>query len=168
MALCAVLGMFRPAIRLFPSPAALAEARPEDFDMPQARAKNIALTAESAPDLPAVSVDPDRIAQVLDNLLSNALRYTPENGRISLSAMPNHEGIRMTIQDSGPGMTSDELSHIFDRFYRGDKSRQRYEGSSGLGLSIARSIVQGHNGRISAHSQPGQGMTFTITLPTVE
>jgi signal transduction histidine kinase len=105
------------------------------------------------------------MAQVLDNLLANALRYTPESGRIQLSTAQNTNTVQLKVQDSGPGMDAAELTHVFDRFYRGDKSRQRHEGSSGLGLAIARSIVGAHNGRIWAESAPGQGATFIIELP---
>ena len=132
---------------------------------PAAQQKQIELTLDAPPDLPEVAVDPDRMAQVLDNLVANALRYTPQNGRIQLSAQQNHTAVQLKIQDSGPGMDATELAHVFDRFYRGDKSRQRHEGGSGLGLAIARSIVVAHNGRIWAESAPGQGATFIIELP---
>jgi signal transduction histidine kinase len=132
---------------------------------PTARQKQIELVLDTPPGLPEVVADPDRMAQVLDNLLANALRYTPQNGRIRLSAQQNHTAIHLKVQDSGPGMDAAELAHVFDRFYRGDKSRQRHEGGSGLGLAIARSIVVAHNGRIWAENAPGQGATFIIELP---
>lgn len=132
---------------------------------PAAQQKQIELTLDASPNLPEVVVDPDRMAQVLDNLLANGLRYTPENGRIQLSARQNHATVQLKVQDSGPGMDATELAHVFDRFYRGDRSRQRHEGGSGLGLAIAKSIVVAHNGRIWAESAPGQGATFIIELP---
>ncbi len=132
---------------------------------PAAQQKQIELTLSAPDDLPDVVVDPDRLAQVLDNLVANALRYTPENGRIQLIARQTPGSIQLRVQDSGPGMSATELTHVFDRFYRGDKSRQRHEGGSGLGLAIAKSIVGGHNGRIWAESAPGQGATFIIQLP---
>lgn len=132
---------------------------------PAAHQKQVALVLDTPFDLPDVAVDPDRMAQVLDNLVANALRYTPENGRIQLSAQQNHTTVQLKVQDSGPGMDETELAHVFDRFYRGDKSRQRHQGGSGLGLAIAKSIVVAHNGRISAESAPGQGATFIIELP---
>jgi len=133
---------------------------------PTAQQKQVELVLCTAPgDLSDVAVDPDRMAQVLDNLLANALRYTPENGRIQLSAQQNHTAVQLKVQDSGPGMDATELAHVFDRFYRGDKSRQRHEGGSGLGLAIAKSIVVAHYGRIWAESAPGQGATFVIELP---
>ncbi|MBK7896339.1 MAG: HAMP domain-containing protein [Anaerolineaceae bacterium] len=132
---------------------------------PAAQQKQVALTLDAPADLPEVVADPDRMAQVLDNLVANALRYTPENGRIQLTAQQNQTAVQLKVQDSGPGMSATELAHVFDRFYRGDKSRQRHEGGSGLGLAIAKSIVGGHNGRIWAESAPGQGATFIIELP---
>lgn len=131
-----------------------------------AQQKNIAIDMHPHADLPQVFVDPDRFAQVLDNLLGNALRLTPQNGRIQLSALPKNNYVELHIQDSGPGLSPAEAEHIFDRFYRADKSRQRQEeGGSGLGLAIAKSIVVAHNGRIHVESQPGQGATFIIELP---
>ena len=132
---------------------------------PAAQQKRIALGFDALSNLPDVLVDPDRMAQVLDNLVGNALRYTPENGRIQLKARLVGTAVQLQVEDSGPGMDAAELAHVFDRFYRGDKSRQRHDGGSGLGLAIARSIVGGHNGRIWAESAPGQGATFIIELP---
>ncbi len=132
---------------------------------PAAQQKQIELALNASTNLPDVLVDPDRIAQVLDNLIANALRYTPENGRIELTAQPRQTAVQLRVRDSGPGMDSDELANVFDRFYRGDKSRQRHEGGSGLGLAIAKSIVENHDGRIWAESASGQGATFIIALP---
>jgi signal transduction histidine kinase len=132
---------------------------------PAAQQKKIDLLLDAPADLPDVLVDSDRMAQVLDNLVANALRYTPENGRVQLTAQQTQSAILLKVQDSGPGMDATELAHVFDRFYRGDKSRQRHQGGSGLGLAIAKSIVAGHNGRIWAESAPGQGATFIIELP---
>jgi two-component system sensor histidine kinase BaeS len=132
---------------------------------PGAGQAEIDLRMEADSDLPEVEVDPDRMAQVLDNLLDNALRYTPAGGHISLSAHSLPGNIRIVVQDSGPGVAPEELSRIFERFYRTNKSRGRGEGGSGLGLAIARSIVTAHGGRISAESEPGQGLSFIIDLP---
>jgi signal transduction histidine kinase len=110
-------------------------------------------------------VDPGRMMQVLSNLMDNALHYTPEGGRISLSAQVVDEKLEIRVKDSGPGIAEGELDRIFDRFYRSDPSRQRDEGGSGLGLAIARAIVEKHNGRIWAESKPGEGTTIVIHLP---
>ncbi|MCI0397085.1 MAG: ATP-binding protein [Chloroflexi bacterium] len=131
--------------------------------MAQAAQQNVALRVEVAPDLPAVDVDPDRIGQVLGNLVSNALRYTPAGGEIVLSAENGRQAVTLKVQDNGSGIATEDLPHIFDRFYRADKSRS-YNGESGLGLAIARSIVEAHNGRIAVASAPAQGTTFTLTF----
>jgi two-component system sensor histidine kinase BaeS len=132
---------------------------------PRAQQKGITLDVTLEDDLPMVSVDPDRMAQVLGNLLDNAIRYTPQDGRIVLSAAKTSAAAELRIKDSGPGVDAEELSKIFERFYRVDKSRQRDEGGSGLGLAIAKSIVERHGGRLWAESAPGEGMTFVIELP---
>jgi len=127
--------------------------------------KNITLDLQIAPHLPIINVDPGRLMQVLNNLVDNALRYTPEGGRVLLFAQMVGEKLEMRVQDSGSGVAADELERIFDRFYRSDPSRQRDEGGSGLGLAIARAIVEKHAGRIWAESKPGEGTTIVIQLP---
>jgi signal transduction histidine kinase len=131
----------------------------------EANAKEITLQIESAAELPDVDVDPDRMTQVLVNLLDNALRYTPAGGMITLSATRIQEGVAIVVKDTGPGIPSEDLNHLFERFYRGDKSRQREEGGSGLGLAIAKSLVESQGGQIQVESQPGEGATFIIELP---
>jgi two-component system sensor histidine kinase BaeS len=132
---------------------------------PHARKKDIKLRAEASLDLPEVNIDPDRMAQVLSNLLSNAMRYTPQGGDITLSTKHTAGDVQIRVHDSGPGIEPEELPNIFDRFYRTDKSRQRESGGSGLGLAIAKSIVEGHGGRIWAESDPDKGTTIIIALP---
>jgi two-component system sensor histidine kinase BaeS len=132
---------------------------------PHARKKDISLHMQTSPDLPEVNIDPDRMAQVLSNLLSNALRYTPEGGDITISTKQTAGEVEIRVHDSGPGIEPEELPNIFDRFYRADKSRQRESGGSGLGLAIAKSIVEGHGGRIWAESEPDEGTTIVIALP---
>lgn len=126
--------------------------------------QGITLADESAGALPAVRADADRLAQVLQNLLSNALRYTPEGGRITLAAEPHGAGVRICVQDSGEGIPPDDLPRIFDRFYRSDRARARHSGGSGLGLTIARTLVEAMGGTIGAESAPGQGARFWFTL----
>jgi signal transduction histidine kinase len=132
-----------------------------------AESQDVALTVDVEDDLPLAQADPDRIAQVLHNLLSNALRYTPAEGSIVLSAGMSDEGISFAVRDTGPGIPEEELERIFDRFYRGDKARQRHEGGAGLGLAIAKSLVERHGGRMWAESEVGRGTTFHFTLPAV-
>jgi signal transduction histidine kinase len=129
---------------------------------------NVRLQIDVAPGLPEIDVDPDRMTQVLSNVVDNALRYTPAGGEVRLSAREVEKTIEIRVRDSGPGIPADELGQVFDRFYRGDPSRQRNEGGSGLGLAIAKSIVEKHNGRIWAESPPGEGATVVIRLPLQE
>lgn len=131
----------------------------------QAQAQHVRLAVQAVVDGVEVDVDPERIAQVLGNLLGNALRYTPAGGQITLSAETAGDQVRLSVADSGAGITADDLPHIFERFYRADRSRRQYDGSSGLGLAIAKSIVEAHAGTISVASTVGQGTTFTISLP---
>lgn len=136
---------------------------------PQAQQRQVELALDATPTLPEIHLDADRMAQVLGNLLDNALRYTPANGRITLRAVAISEGVQLSVHDTGAGIKPDDLPHIFDRFYRADKARQRNgESSSGLGLAIAKSIVEGHNGRIWVESAAEQGTTFFISLPAAQ
>ncbi len=112
-----------------------------------------------------VSGDPDKIAQVITNLVSNAISYTPAGGRITLASRSEHQLAVLTVSDSGIGIPPENLPHIFDRFYRVDASRSRDKGGSGLGLAIARAMVHAHGGTIEVKSAPGQGTEFTIRLP---
>lgn len=110
--------------------------------------------------------DRDRLDQVLSNLVANALRHTPPGGRLSLKAAATPERIAISVQDTGEGISHEDLQFIFDRFWKGDRSRVRSTGSgSGLGLGIARQLVQNHGGEINVESRPGLGTEFTITFP---
>ena len=131
----------------------------------QTQSKNIALEMEIASPLPPLEVDPGRMTQVITNILDNAMRHTPEGGRIILSAKQEGDNVELAIQDSGPGLPPQEIERIFERFYRADSSRQRGDGGSGLGLAIAKSIVQAHNGQLSAESEAGKGLKIKISLP---
>ncbi len=133
-----------------------------------AQQKSINIILQLTDRLPNVDADPDRIAQILDNFLQNALRYTPQNGQIELAAQVNGEQpdhIQFSVKDNGSGISEADLPHLFHRFYRAEKSRYRQEGGSGLGLAIAKSIVERVNGRIWVESTLGQGTTFFFTLP---
>ena len=124
------------------------------------------LAVEAAPGLSPILIDPDRMAQVLGNLVSNALRHTPAGGRIRLAAAGRDGHVLLSVEDTGSGIPSNDLPHVFDRFYRGGgDAREGEGGESGLGLTIARSLVELHGGTISASSTAGQGTTFTIALP---
>jgi signal transduction histidine kinase len=130
-----------------------------------ARQKDVKIQVDVASEPPMLNIDPGRITQVLTNLLDNALRHTPEGGRILLSARKGEEGVELSIQDSGPGIESEETARIFQRFYRTDSARHRDSGGSGLGLAIAKSIVELHQGQIWAESQPGEGLKIVILFP---
>jgi len=126
---------------------------------------DLALDADGAGGSSTVLGDADRLAQVLRNLLSNALRHTPAGGRVSLAVIRAGEQVHVQVADSGSGISAEDLPHVFDRFYRGDRSRSRQGGGAGLGLAIARQIVAAHGGTLTATSEPGQGATFTMALP---
>jgi two-component system OmpR family sensor kinase len=112
-----------------------------------------------------VHADPDRLKQLLLNLTSNALKYTPSEGSVTLSVWPDGPEAMISVADTGEGIPSEDLPHIFDRFYRVDKARARKHGGAGLGLSIAHWIVEAHGGHIAVQSVVGAGTTFTIRLP---
>lgn len=131
----------------------------------QAEEKGLALRVEAPSNLPAILVDGERMTQVLNNVVSNALRYT-SSGEIVLSGVVASNDVQLEVRDTGAGIPTEELPFIFNRFYRADQSRHRtVDGASGLGLAIAKAIVEAHEGKITAVSQPGAGTTFIITLP---
>jgi signal transduction histidine kinase len=155
---------------------------------PQASDRGVTLALDLPPDLPEVIADWRRIAQVLGNLLTNALRHTPQGGRVTLSAalqasssravvdgegkLPYEGGggvdggmVEVAVSDTGTGISAEDQPFIFERFWRGDKSRSRASGGSGLGLAIARQLVEMHGGTIGVESTPGEGSTFRFTLP---
>ena len=128
--------------------------------------RGIALTTALPPDLPAVEVDPQRITQVLHNLLTNALTHTPSGGSVVVEAWRTPEGmVAISVADTGAGIAPEDLPRIFERFYRADSSRSRATGGSGLGLTIAKRLVESHGGQIAAASELGRGSRFTFTLP---
>lgn len=131
----------------------------------QAEQRHIRVSVQVEPDVPLLNADPDRILQVLSNLLSNALRHTPEGGRVTLAAQMHDGRIRLSVQDTGQGIEPDHLPHVFERFYRADSSRHQVRDESGLGLAIARSIVEAHGGEISAQSTLGEGTTIVMDFP---
>jgi two-component system, OmpR family, sensor histidine kinase BaeS len=122
--------------------------------------------SEPAPPM-RVRGDYGRLEQVLGNLLTNAIRHTPEGGIVTLQADRGHNGVRLVIADTGEGIAREDLPFVFDRFWRGDRARPHGEGTgSGLGLAIARQLVQAHGGTIGVESTPGQGTAFMIDLPS--
>lgn len=114
-----------------------------------------------------VFADRDKISQVIINLVSNALKYTPEGGSVEVFAIDRGDGAELSVKDSGTGIPPEDIPFIFERFYRADKSRNRITGGSGIGLAIVKSIVDAHKGTISVCSEPGKGSQFSVVLPAV-
>jgi two-component system sensor histidine kinase BaeS len=128
--------------------------------------KGVALEADVPADLPPVIADEDRIGQVLLNLVGNALQYTPAGGQVCIRARREGDTLSIAVEDTGIGISAEHLSHVFERFYRVDKSRSRAGGGSGIGLTIARHLVEAHGGTMQAESAgQGRGSTFSFTLP---
>jgi signal transduction histidine kinase len=133
---------------------------------PRYRAKGVTLVSTSAANLPVTWADPERIGQVLTNLLDNALRHTPEGGSVAVRARATDHDLIVAVSDTGDGIAPEHLPRLFDRFYRVDAARDRGHGGAGIGLAIAKALVEGHGGNIQADSAgPGTGSTFTFSLP---
>jgi two-component system sensor histidine kinase BaeS len=128
----------------------------------QADAAGIELSVEVGSNLPTLELDPARIRQVLENLIANALRYTPRGGSICVKCFTENKRIQVSVADTGAGIPADELPHIFERFHKSHDSR-----GTGLGLAIAKNLVTAHGGEISAHSEPGNGTTIQFSFPDV-
>ncbi len=143
--------------------AALLRGVVASFDL-QAEIQGQTLILDTPPDLSLVDADPQRVRQVVANLVSNSLHHAPESGRVVVSAAQFPTEVRVSVTDDGPGIAPEELPHVFDRFWRG--GRLWAEGS-GLGLAIARELVRAHGGRIWVESEPGQGSVFSFVLPLV-
>jgi two-component system sensor histidine kinase BaeS len=131
----------------------------------QTEAAKQALSASVEEDLPPVLVDPDRIRQVLVNLLTNAHDYSPERASIRVQASHDNADVEISVTDDGPGIPPEQLGHIFERFTRGDAGLTQRVGGTGLGLAISKSLVELHGGTIVASSKPGEGSTFSLRLP---
>ncbi|NLY51028.1 MAG: cell wall metabolism sensor histidine kinase WalK [Firmicutes bacterium] len=132
---------------------------------PRAESNGVSFKADLPSTLPPVLCDPDRIHQVLLNLLDNALKYTPAGGEVTVSAWAEKRRVYVSVEDTGSGIPPEDLPNIFDRFYRVDKARSRALGGTGLGLAIVKGIVTEHGGQVSASSIPGRGSCFTLWLP---
>lgn len=136
--------------------------------VPLCDAQQIQFVAELPPGLPQLWADRDRLVQILLNLLGNALRYTPPGGSITIEAQPVDGAVQITVRDTGIGITSEHLPHVFERFYRVDKSRTRSSGGTGVGLTIVRHLVHAHGGEVWAESDgPGLGTAFHLTMPAL-
>ena len=129
---------------------------------PLAAAKRITLVADVSPELPAVAADHDRVLQVFSNLGGNAVKFTPKDGRVEIRVTVRDAVVEFAVIDTGPGIAPEDLPHVFDRFWQAKKT---VRAGAGLGLAIAKGIVEAHDGRIRAESDPGRGSCFSFTLP---
>jgi len=131
----------------------------------EAHLRRVALEARIDGVIPSVRCAPDKVERVLFNLLTNALRHTPSDGSVAVVVEPLREEVRVTVEDTGAGMPADSLQRMFDRFWRGDPARSRETGGAGLGLAIARGLVEAQGGRIWAENRPNGGAKISFTLP---
>ena len=158
-------------LRVTPRPIALStpvERVVAQFQ-PQFAAKHVQLELTMPRNLPEVLADPDRIEQIMINLLANGLRYTPAGGCVAIAAEAHDFFVQISVRDTGIGIAAEHIPHIFERFYRVDKSRARQSGGTGIGLTIARHLVYAQGGEIWVESSgPGQGATFCVTLPVYD
>lgn len=130
-----------------------------------AQEKDIALETHIGGDLPEIQADPERLMQVMTNLVDNALRYSPNGTRVIVGAHPAGECVELSVSDNGPGIPPEDVPHLFERFWRAEKSRNRATGGSGLGLAIVKQLVEAHHGQVYVESQAGNGTRFTVHLP---
>jgi signal transduction histidine kinase len=133
--------------------------------------KHIALSLDVAADLPFIQADEQRLGQALANLVDNALRYTPPGSQVRVGARAHAGQVELSVTDDGPGIPAADLDHVFDRFWRGEHSRNRATGGSGLGLVIVKQLVEAHSGAVRVESPPSDsqiymgGTRFVVTLP---
>jgi signal transduction histidine kinase len=135
---------------------------------PEANDKGLQVSVNLTAALPEVDADPQRIGQVLRNLLRNAIQHTPTGGEIEVTAVRQDNKVQVSVRDNGEGIASEHLPHLFDRFYRADPSRARATGGTGLGLAIVKGVVEAHGGCVWAESTPGENTIFHFTLPACE
>jgi signal transduction histidine kinase len=146
--------------------ARMAQLAVTDFQAP-AKQAGLTLAASIDPDVPKIYADAIHMRRVLDNLLGNALKFTPEGGRISVSVSHIHDEVILIVSDSGIGISPEHLGKIFQRFYQADGSSKRRYGGVGLGLALVKEIVESHDGTVNVTSEVGHGTTFRITLPAI-
>ena len=133
---------------------------------PRAQAKDISIAVEAQDHLPAVMGHEDYLRQVLVNLLDNAVKFTPTGGEIKVDAGVRDSWVQVQVRDTGPGIPREHLPHVFERFYKVDRSR--HDGGVGLGLAIAKHMVQLHGGEVGVKSEEGHGATFSFTIPRAD
>ncbi|MGC4876691.1 sensor histidine kinase [Micromonospora sp. DT43] len=154
------------ALRLHPEQVYLADLLPQvaEAHRVQADSANVHLSVRVDAD-PQVYADPVRLRQAVGNLVANAVRHTPADGSVTISARTANGEVTIAVADTGSGILAEDLPRVFDRFWRGERSRSRQTGGSGLGLAIVRKLAEAHNGTVDATSTPTQGSTFTLHLP---
>jgi two-component system, OmpR family, sensor histidine kinase BaeS len=160
------LSLHREAVDL-----AQVAARQRTVQIPHFQQKGVTLTLNASADLPRVDGDEERLGQVLGNLLANALRHTPTGGHVDVQLSAADGQVHLAVIDDGEGIAPEDLPHVFDRFYRGDRSRSRLSGGSGLGLAIVRQLVEAHGGAIRVASPPpgqAQGTGIFVSLQGCE
>ncbi len=135
---------------------------------PQTTQKNIRLIADLQMKTFYIHADKDRVRQIIQNIMQNALRYTPERGRIEAALSKDGQKVNLQLCNSGPKLSNESLEHLFERFYRGDRGRDRAGGGTGLGLSIARKLAEAHQGTLTGENAPEGGVVFTLSLPLVQ
>lgn len=154
-------------LELHPQPVDVSEKTRRAADMlePMLEEKHLQFKRELAEGLPQLQLDPDRLNQILYNLITNAIRYTTPGTTITLQTEQTAEGVRLVVADEGPGIAPEDLPHVFEQFYRGDKSRNRASGGSGIGLSLAKSFVEAQGGHIHAENRKTGGAAFVVEFP---
>ena len=162
--LLAKLDAGRVALNLQPSPLRSAVQEVMDDLTPRAHARGLTLT-NALPTGLIARADPDRLRQVLSNLIDNAIKYGRESGTVTVAAQPRNDRIEVCVRDDGPGIPPEARDRLFERFYRVDKARSREQGGTGLGLAIVKHVVQAHGGEVRVESAPGEGAAFYFTLP---
>jgi PAS domain S-box-containing protein len=156
-------GLITPRKETVPIDALLEEQ--VTFHTPKAELKHIRLSLELAPDTPSILANKQNMEEVFSNLITNAIKYTPEGGSITVSSKVENDFLQISVRDTGFGIPPDELDRIFDRFYRVKNEKTRFITGTGLGLSIVKTIVETHNGTIRVDSEVGKGTTFQVFLP---
>ncbi len=135
------------------------------FFRPIAARKGLSLELDIAEGLPTIQIDPDRLRQILNNLISNAIKYTPSGGKVRVVARPDNAEVVFEVRDTGIGLTEDDRKHLFEKFFRSERPEVRAEMGTGLGLSLVKGVVEAHGGRLEAEGEPGKGSTFRVILP---
>jgi signal transduction histidine kinase len=162
-----VSGIMNGKLRLDVKPVTIADVVKLAVEAiaPTAEAKKLTLQTNIDPHAGMVTGDPERLQQVIWNLLSNAVKFTPTGGRVSIALARAEERVEIIVTDTGPGIAPEFLPHVFERFRQGHPGPSRHHGGLGLGLAIVQTLVELHGGSVAAHSEPGKGATFTVSLP---